>query len=189
MTTTTLPGTLLGSTVDLAAGAGTYVNNGQIYASVYGTKEISGQAGAKSTVSVVHNRRVSIVPSIGDVVYGRILRISQQLAAVAIVSIDGKGATSDEFQGIVRLQNVRATEIDKIVMHNMFRPGDIIRAEVLSLGDSRSYYLSTADNRFGVIYAVSASAGCPMVPISWEQMQCPLTGDVEMRKCAKPSSE
>ena len=29
-------------------------------------------------------------------------------------------------------------------MYDCFRPGDVVRAEVISLGDARSYYLSTA---------------------------------------------
>ena len=58
-----------------------------------------------------------------------------------------------------RLQDVRATEIDKVVIYDCFRPGDIVRAEVLSLGDARSYYLTTAKNELGVVYARSAAAG------------------------------
>lgn len=42
-------------------------------------------------------------------------------------------------------------------MYDCFRPGDIVRAEVLSLGDSRSYYLSTSKNHLGVVYAKSAA--------------------------------
>lgn len=36
-----------------------------------------------------------------------------------------------------------------------FRPGDIVRAEVLSVGDARSYYLTTAKNELGVVFAKS----------------------------------
>lgn len=54
---------------------------------------------------------------------------------------------------------MRATEIDKVVMHDSFRPGDIVRAEVVSLGDARSYYLMTAKNELGVVFAKSATAG------------------------------
>lgn len=32
----------------------------------------------------------------------------------------------------------------QVVIYDCFRPGDVVRAEVLSLGDARSYYLSTA---------------------------------------------
>ncbi|KAL0927673.1 hypothetical protein M5K25_001871 [Dendrobium thyrsiflorum] len=52
-------------------------------------------------------------------------------------------------------QDVRATEIDKVDMYQSFRPGDIVKAEVLSLGDARAYYLSTAKNELGVVSAQS----------------------------------
>jgi hypothetical protein len=38
-------------------------------------------------------------------------------------------------------------------MYSCFRPGDLVRAEVISLGDARSYYLSTAKNSLGVVSA------------------------------------
>lgn len=44
-------------------------------------------------------------------------------------------------------------------MSDCFRPGDIIRAEVVSLGDARSYYLTTSRNELGVVYAKSMAAG------------------------------
>jgi exosome complex component CSL4 len=62
-----------------------------------------------------------------------------------------------------------------------FRPGDVIHAEVISLGDARSYYLSTAKEELGVIMATS-DAGATMVPVSWKEMQCPLTTLKEARK-------
>lgn len=71
-------------------------------------------------------------------------------------------------------------------IYNSFRPGDIIKAEVISLGDARSYILSTAKNELGVIFATSV-AGATMVPISWQEMQCPKTKAIELRKCAKPT--
>ncbi|KAK1582093.1 hypothetical protein Q3G72_011766 [Acer saccharum] len=117
-----------------------------------------------------------------------------------------------------RQQDVRATEIDKVDMHLSFRPGDIVRALVLytctshltskffstykikrihksltqsfdklSLGDAPAYFLSTAQNELGVLSAES-TAGGTMIPISWTEMQCPLTGQIEQRKVAKVGS-
>lgn len=83
-------------------------------------------------------------------------------------------------------QDVRAAEKDKVKIYNSFRPGDIVKAEVISLGDARSYFLSTAKNELGVIYATSV-AGATLVPISWQEMQCPKTKTIELRKCAKPA--
>jgi exosome complex RNA-binding protein Csl4 len=54
----------------------------------------------------------------------------------------------------------------------------------LSLGDARAYYLSTAKNELGVVSATS-DAGVAMVPINWQEMQCPVTLQKEFRKVAK----
>jgi exosome complex component CSL4 len=67
----------------------------------------------------------------------------------------------------------------------------------ISLGDQQSYYLSTARNELGVLFATSQGingykvhadslAGELMYPISWREMKCPKTGEVEERKTAKP---
>ncbi|KAL9262848.1 Exosome complex component CSL4-like protein [Drosera capensis] len=51
-------------------------------------------------------------------------------------------------------------------------------------GIIRAYYLSTEKNELGVVSAESA-AGATMIPISWTEMQCPSSGQVEQRKVAK----
>ena len=48
-----------------------------------------------------------------------------------------------------------------------------------------SYYLTTAKNELGVISATCASSGSKMVPISWQEMQCPLSLSKELRKVAR----
>lgn len=55
----------------------------------------------------------------------------------------------------------------------------------LSLGDARSYYLSTAANELGVIWAKS-EVGNVMVPVSYQDMEDSITGRTERRKVAKP---
>lgn len=58
----------------------------------------------------------------------------------------------------------------------------------LSLGDAHSYVLSTAENELGVVIAYSEE-GTPMVPVGWQEMQCPKTYVKELRKVAKVSPE
>ena len=53
------------------------------------------------------------------------------------------------------MQDIRATEKDKVQVYRSFRPADVVLAEVISLGDARSYLLSTARNELGVIFAES----------------------------------
>ncbi|KAJ1974518.1 hypothetical protein H4R35_003568 [Dimargaris xerosporica] len=188
------PGLRLGSTDDLQAGPGTYVRNGAIYASALGyLKQHTAYANstanapekaAKPTVFVSRRKEQAAVPAVGSIVTGKVLRINTRMATVAIMMVDASPCKED-YQGIIRSQDVRVTEKDQVKMHLCFRPGDMVRAQVISLGDARSFYLSTAQNELGVILAHSA-AGVAMVPISWEEMQCPKTHAIEHRKCAKP---
>ena len=39
------------------------------------------------------------------------------------------------------------------------------------------------------VSALSEGAGAPMVPLSWEEMQCPQSGELEKRKVARVGAE
>lgn len=95
--------------------------------------------------------------------------------------------TSDElrFQALIRKEDVRAVEKDRVVLEDMFRVGDVVRGSVISLGDQSFYYLTTARNDLGVVMARS-EAGNMMFPVSWKEMRDPLTGLGESRKVARP---
>lgn len=93
--------------------------------------------------------------------------------------------TGDTFPGVIRVQDVRATEKDKVRIASSFKPGDIVRAAVISLGDQSNYYLSTGRNELGVVVARTDS-GDLLYPKSWKEMICSRTGIVEERKVAKP---
>lgn len=83
---------------------------------------------------------------------------------------------------------MRTTEVDSVSIPACFLPGDIVRARVSSLGDARSYHLSTADDTLGVVHARAAGSGAPLEPVSWCEMRCPVTRAVEKRKVAKTSA-
>lgn len=110
----------------------------------------------------------------------------------AVASSQGTllGATpldvGETFKGVIRSQDVRSTDRDKVKIGDCFKPGDVVKAVVLSLGDGSNYYLTTARNDLGVVFAKSeGGAGDSMVAIDWETMVCEKTGVVEKRKCAK----
>lgn len=71
-----------------------------------------------------------------------------------------------------------------------FRPGDLIRAKILGIGDAAAgFLLSTSlDPRYGVVFARGAASGEPLVPVAWNQMVCSKTGARETRKAARPDS-
>lgn len=93
----------------------------------------------------------------------------------------------ETFRGIIRSQDVRSTDRDRVKMIESFKPGDIVKAQILSLGDGVNYYLTTARNDLGVVFAKSDNgAGSLMYATDWQTMTAPVTGAVEKRKCAKP---
>lgn len=121
-------------------------------------------------------------------ILGVVTRLSPLQATVAISVVDGLPLPAgEEFNGVIRSQDVRATEKDKVRIGECFRGGDVVKGTVISLGDARSYYITTARNDLGVIFATS-EAGATMEPVSWQAMRCPRTGRIEKRKCAKPEN-
>ncbi|KAL2429589.1 hypothetical protein ABEF95_007677 [Exophiala dermatitidis] len=138
----------------------------------------------------------TLLPKVGSTVLVRITRVQQRQISASILVVDPSPnditsytrVTDDDlqFQAVLRREDIRTHEKDKIVMNDMYRVGDIVRATVISLGDERNYYISTAGNEFGVVVATS-DAGNAMVPASWKEMRDVVTGEAESRKVAKPS--
>ncbi|KOS19401.1 Exosome complex component CSL4 [Escovopsis weberi] len=198
-----VPGQVLGPQSRFAPGPGTHVFEGNVVSSLMGSVTVAAPVKAPGpakrlnkitaaaaeelvTVSVVRpGRRREVLPDVNNVVLARVVRLMPKQAIVVIQQV-GDTVLQTEWQGVIRVQDVRATEKDKVKMHESFRPGDIVRAQVISLGDQANYYLSTASNELGVIMATS-DAGNDMMPISWKEFKDPETNLSELRKVAKPS--
>eukprot|EP00118_Oscarella_pearsei_P003636 m.15132 g.15132 ORF g.15132 m.15132 type:complete len:208 (+) comp26200_c0_seq1:25-648(+) len=205
MSAQVFPGERLGTAEEFSSGNGTYERNGYVYSTLVGIpkKRKLDDSSKPPIISVVRKeeKKLALLPEIGlavtckvkeegsvlSFVIGlntlQVTNINSRMAKVVITQIEDK-PLKETFRGIIRREDVRATERDKVEIQKSFRPGDIVKAKVISLGDARSYFLSTAQNEFGVILAES-EAGVPMVPISWCQMQCPHTKLKEYRKVAK----
>lgn len=159
-------------------------------------------------------QKYNTLPSVDSIVLARVTRVQKRQATVSILvvldpspastlgcSSDNDNITSiltssanpenhsssDElrFQALIRKEDVRAVEKDRVVMDEMFRVGDIVRGSVISLGDQSFYYLTTARNDLGVVLARSG-AGNMMFPASWREMKDPVSGEGEARKVARP---
>ncbi|KAJ7225406.1 hypothetical protein GGX14DRAFT_420331 [Mycena pura] len=160
-------------------GSGIYARDSELRASLVG---IPKQDGPVLSISRVRPRP----PAINSVVLGTVTRLSPLQATLSIMVVDGVPLPAgEEFTGVIRSQDIRATEKDRVKIGESFRGGDVVRGVVISLGDARSYFVATARNDLGVVFAVS-EAGKTMVPVSWKEMRCPQTGKLEKRKCAKP---
>ncbi|EDO49274.1 predicted protein [Nematostella vectensis] len=177
-----VPGERLGSAEQYSAGNGTYSRHGHIYSCLAGYRHVE-KDGDKSVMSIVREEEKDVVPKIGSIVTCKVTSVNPRFCKAAILGVEST-ALKETFRGMIRKEDVRATEKDRVEIYKCFRPGDIVVARVTSLGDAHSYLLSTAENELGVVFAKS-EAGATMVPISWCEMQCPKTMAKEQRKVAK----
>lgn len=158
---TALPGRVLGPITKFLPGPGTHVYAGQVVSSLMGHVSVSQpsqpsgpakrlnkltapdtSAQALPTVSVArHGRRREVLPDVNNIVLARVLRLMPRQAIVTIQQV-GETVLQTEWQGVIRVQDVRATEKDKVKIHESFKPGDIVRAQVVSLKARGAHRLS-----------------------------------------------
>lgn len=147
--TLAIPGTVLGPTSKYAPGPGTHIYGGNVVSSLLGNVSVTAPAKApgpvkrlnkltaptaeeRSTISVVRRgRKREVLPDVGNIVLARVLRLMPKQAIVVIQQV-GSTVLQTEWQGVIRVQDVRATEQDKVKIHESFKPGDIVRAQVVS---------------------------------------------------------
>jgi exosome complex component CSL4 len=210
MTTTlpsiALPGQLLGPVTKYLPGPGTHIHNSSVYASVAGRVAPSPETKSKTPPLLSIQRAPalpapgilgpssgsgsSLLPEVSSIVLARCTRIGPRFASLEILTInDTPCATS--FAAQIRREDIRATEKDKVKVEESFRVGDIVRAEVISLGDASGYYLMTARNELGVVLAWGGGdkeegGGRLLELVSWKEVRDPVTGRREARKVAKP---
>ena len=167
------------------AGAGTYVYGNHITSSMYGERQdMKSTDGGTLTVTVVNTQGKGIVlPEVHDVVLCKVIRIVESYAKVQIFCVRDQPLRRP-VEGMIRKQDVRENEIDLIKMAESFLPGDIVKCKVISLGDRRSYFLTTALAELGVLSAIS-EAGNKLEAVAHNEMMDPITKVKELRKVAK----
>ena len=205
-----VPGDRLGTIRQARPGIGTYVKGGHIYASLLGNLSLCPAENNENKQDAVIDEDIknktpnyvcfiqsSKLPAsaqvlkAGQTVIGRVSRITPQNALVEIRVAEGVGPLRmPYYEGAIRLEDIRSFSSEKSeesvapVLADCFRPGDLVACRIISMGDTRRYFLTTAETELGVIRA--ERKGTPMVPVSWKEMECPVTGVREPRKCAKP---
>lgn len=184
-----LPGQLIGPTSANNVGEGTHIQHSNLYASIAGPLTSTSATANSKKASTIPIPRLSgpLLPEVGVLVLGKITRTNPRQASLSILALGNSSehVLKEPLPGLIRQQDIRATEIDKVKVPESFRVGDVVRAVVISLGDERAYYLSTAKNELGVVLAMS-EGGNTMYPISWKEFQDPVNGVKELRKVAKP---
>ncbi|XP_045455365.1 exosome complex component CSL4 [Melitaea cinxia] len=168
-------------------GPGTYELKGYIYASLAGILKMEQDESTKATkVSVISSRTPSVLPMTGDIVTAKVTIVNSRLVQCVILCV-GPSVLVRPYKGILKKEDIKFTDKDRIDPYKCFRPGDVILARVLPMTEIHWYHLSTAENELGVVIATAEGSpqGVSMLPISWSEMQCPKTLIKEPRKVAR----
>ncbi|PZC80681.1 hypothetical protein B5X24_HaOG214082 [Helicoverpa armigera] len=182
-----IPGMRLSaSNKEFVAGPGTYELRGYIYATLCGTLKTELDENQVTIVSVESPRTPSILPRTGDIVTAKVTVVNPRLVQCVILCV-GSSVLARPYRGILKKEDIKATEKDRVDPYKCYRPGDVILARVLPMTEIHWYHVSTAENELGVVIATAEGSpqGISMVPISWSEMQCPKTLVKEPRKVAR----
>jgi len=151
-----VPGTRLCAESEGVSGPGTYVRQGSIYASLLGKRQDlkNEEGGRKPVISVIGRSGATsaAAPRIGAVAMARITKITSRAATASIVCVDD-APLAEPFVGIIRFviylfktlnfffnyffmyyyrpQDVRLNDVDSVEMSKCFRPGDVVKAQIV----------------------------------------------------------
>jgi exosome complex component CSL4 len=119
------------------------------------------------------------VPKLSGKVLGQVGNAQSDNVLVRIFKVGNK-KISGEFGGILHISDVSDRYVTS--MNDVCKPGDIIRAKVIS-EKNRIFHLTTNDKNLGVLDAFCSRCGSLLEPERYE-LRCPKCGNIESRKMA-----
>jgi exosome complex component CSL4 len=159
------PGERLGVIEEFLPGRGTYVEEGNIYASTSGylrLDKVQKEAHVQSTA------RTPLTPRPGDVVIGQATSVQDKTMAIKLFQINDM-VMSNQFVGVMHISNVSRSYVKSL--SDVFKFGDLIRARVISTLNNE-YHLSTQGNNLGVLLSACSHCGSQLV-LKNRRLNCP----------------
>ena len=169
-----LPGERLGVIEEFIPDSGTYVKDGVIYSKIVGRALMDLLNKRVSVYPVVNG---AMVPKTGTVVIGQVGNAQSDNVLVRIFRVGSK-KISGVFTGILHISDVSDRYINS--MNEVCKPGDIIRAKVIS-EKNQIYHLATQDKNLGAMYAFCSRCG-NLLNLDRYEMHCARCGNIEKRK-------
>ncbi len=171
-----LPGERLGVIEEFIPDSGTYVKDGVIYSKIVGRALMDLLNKRVSVYPVING---AVTPKAGTTIIGQVGNAQSDNVLVKIFRVGDK-KISGTFGGILHISDVSDRYINS--MNEVCKPGDIIRAKVIS-EKNQIYHLATQDKNLGVLYGFCGRCSNLMNQDRYE-MRCPKCGNIEKRKTA-----
>ena len=171
-----IPGERLGVIEEFIPDSGTYSKDGVIYSKIVGRALVDLLS---KKVSVFPLANVATVPKVSTEVVGHVGNAQSDNVLVRIFRVGSKDV-SGVFTGILHISDVADRYVNS--MNDVCKPGDIIRAQVIS-EKNQVYHLTTSEKNLGVLYGFCGRCG-NLLESKHREMYCPKCGNVEHRKTA-----
>lgn len=169
-----VPGDEICVVEEFLPGSGAYEDNGRVKATVTGYPNINFD------LRVVEVRPLSSktrLPSVGAIVYGLVYSVRDEYALVRIYSDAKCVKYLTTLTGILHASQASDKYVKNV--YSIVRPGDVIKAKVLS--DTPPYHLTVREQQLGVVYAYCSVCGTKLVK-QGGTLACPSCGSTEGRK-------
>lgn len=170
------PGTCLGPVGECSQEDNVHVLDTLVYSTVLGTRVSEPSPGSNTATTAVRSLG-GVLPFIGAVVFAQVCKISRKQAECNIFAIEGK-LVQEGYKGVIMSTGIHESKTIDNTIYEWFRPGDIVKAKVISDSDVKQLVLSTAQQDLGVVKIQSDEA---MIPISWKFFLGAKSGRVEKR--------
>lgn len=169
------PGELIGTSEEFTAKSGTYVDKGNIYASVSGIVKINTK---ERSISVTPITNTPPYLTVGDIVIGRVTDVKDSVALIEIAGIKGKGEREivNIDQAAIHVSNVKDAYVKEL--YHEFAPFDIVKARVIDMKNMR---LTTVNKELGVMKAYCDNCRT-VLKFESGKLKCPKCGRIETRK-------
>jgi exosome complex component CSL4 len=172
-----LPGDKLGVIEQFLPGAGTYEQEGTIYANFTGNARIDLK---NKRVTVVPTTRISDLPKEGAEVIASVIHAQEKMATVNLWKINGK-PLQNPFTALLHISS--SSPRYERNMSDVCKAGDILRARVIDM-TNRIPQLTTAGRGLGVVKAFCSKCG-GVLEFTNRRLQCPSCGNIERRRLAE----
>lgn len=151
------PGDLVGVAEEFVPGAGTYEEDGQVYAATFGRLTLDTDV-FEARVDAFVSRPATV--QIGDIVLGSIhmTRSSMAIVEVKALASDPDRGIGGDTNGTLHVSKASDQYVES--MESIFRVRDIVRAKVLE--NSPAIQLTTKGPHLGVLKSYCPRDGFPM---------------------------
>ncbi|MEM0453898.1 MAG: exosome complex RNA-binding protein Csl4 [Sulfolobales archaeon] len=175
MNLNTIPGEALCVIEEFLPGNWVYEDDGVLRAAVVGKANPDLRL---RTINIKPYVRTPQLPSKGDVVYGIVMNLYEELAIIKIFANESNKRYKNPFTGLIHITQVQESYVRSF--YDVLAVGDIIKAKILN--NSTPYSVTIKEQKLGTVMAYCTICGTPMKKHQSDTLKCPRCDNIEKRK-------